>query len=69
MPGLAVQRNVLVSNADVQNMEHRTPAKKSAKGSSSSKSGNRRFTEEEKAQLLENFDLESKLVICYILAG
>lgn len=60
MPGLAVQRNVLVSNTDVQNMEHRTPAKKSAKASSSSKSGNRRFTEEEKAQLLENFDLESE---------
>ncbi|KAG8744734.1 hypothetical protein FRC10_009499 [Ceratobasidium sp. 414] len=39
-------------------MEQRTPVKKSAKAGSSSKPGNRRFTEEEKAQLLENFDLE-----------
>ncbi|KAG8699632.1 hypothetical protein FRC09_006492 [Ceratobasidium sp. 395] len=58
MPALAAQRNVLTSNIDVQNMEHRTPAKKAAKAGSSSKPGNRRFTEEEKAQLLENFDLE-----------
>ncbi|QRW00625.1 hypothetical protein RhiJN_28643 [Ceratobasidium sp. AG-Ba] len=58
MSALAVQRNILTSNPDVQNMDHRTPVKKSAKAGSSSKPGSRRFTEEEKAQLLENFDLE-----------
>ncbi|KAG9102300.1 hypothetical protein FRC06_002145 [Ceratobasidium sp. 370] len=58
MPALAAPRNVLTSNPDVQNMERRTPVKKPAKAGSSSKPGNRRFTEEEKAQLLENFDLE-----------
>ncbi|KAB5596375.1 Nbl1/borealin family, amino-terminal protein [Ceratobasidium theobromae] len=54
---LAVHNNILTSNTEVQNMENHTPAKMAAKTSSSTKVG-RRFTEEEKAQLLENFDLE-----------
>ncbi|CAE6455252.1 hypothetical protein ACGC1H_004529 [Rhizoctonia solani] len=56
MPVLVVQNNTL-TNSEVQNMEHHTPAKMPAKTGTSAKSG-RRFTEEEKAQLLENFDLE-----------
>ncbi|KAJ1309968.1 hypothetical protein OPQ81_006726 [Rhizoctonia solani] len=57
MPVLVAQSNALIPNTEVQNMEHHTPAKMSAKTSTSVKPG-RRFTEEEKAQLLENFDLE-----------
>ncbi|CAE6498277.1 unnamed protein product [Rhizoctonia solani] len=57
MPLLIVQNNGLTSNTEVQNTEHPNPAKMSAKTGTSTKLG-RRFTEEEKAQLLENFDLE-----------
>lgn len=62
---LAVHNNILTSNTEVQNMENHTPAKMAAKTSSSTKVG-RRFTEEEKAQLLENFDLESMYFIALI---
>ncbi|KEP51076.1 Nbl1/borealin family, amino-terminal protein [Rhizoctonia solani 123E] len=56
MPVLVVQSSA-VTNTEVQNMEAHTPAKMQGKTGTSAKSG-RRFTEEEKAQLLENFDLE-----------
>jgi hypothetical protein len=58
MPVLAVHNNILTSNTEMQNMEHHTPSKATMKTGASAKAG-RRFTEEEKAQLLENFDLES----------
>ncbi|CAE6478395.1 unnamed protein product [Rhizoctonia solani] len=57
MPVLVAQSNALASNTEVQNAEQHTPAKMPIKTGTSAKSG-RRFTEEEKSQLLENFDLE-----------
>ncbi|KAH7340682.1 hypothetical protein B0J17DRAFT_330014 [Rhizoctonia solani] len=57
MPLLVVQSNGLSSNKETQNTEHHTPSKMSAKAGTSTKPS-RRFTEEEKVQLLENFDLE-----------
>ncbi|CAE6423661.1 unnamed protein product [Rhizoctonia solani] len=57
MPVLVTQSNAVVPNTEMNDMEHHTPGRMGVKTSTSAKPS-RRFTEEEKAQLLENFDLE-----------
>ncbi|CAE7227580.1 unnamed protein product [Rhizoctonia solani] len=57
MPVLVVQSNALSSNTETHNTVHHTPAKMLGKMGTSAKPS-RRFTEDEKEQLLENFDLE-----------
>ncbi|KAF8758945.1 Nbl1 / Borealin N terminal [Rhizoctonia solani] len=57
MPVLVIQNDALASNMERKNTEHYTPGAAAAQSGASTKP-TRRFTEEEKAQLLENFDLE-----------
>ncbi|KAF8710803.1 Nbl1 / Borealin N terminal, partial [Rhizoctonia solani] len=57
MPVLVIQNDALASNMERKNTEHYTPGAVAAQSGVSTKP-TRRFTEEEKAQLLENFDLE-----------